>query len=379
MKIILITGGTGAIGSALVPMFLEENGTQVFLILRARSATHLQERREQLVSFWGRPADAPSLQRLHVLAGDVTQPLLGLEQTQYQKLATQVTHMVHAAGNVRLNQPLEESRRDAMGSAREVTAFADACHHQGQFCKLEYISTVGVAGRKAGVLQEEPLTEARSFHNTYEEAKAEAESFILQRMGEGLPATIHRPSMVVGDSQTGKIIHFQVFYHLTEFCSGTRTWGIVPETGDYRLDIVPADYVARGIYLTSSRQETAGRIFHLCSGPRHAMRLTDLTEQIRQFFRDHGQQLVRLRRVPPAWIRRVLPLVSSLASPAMRGPLQSLPYFLDYLEENQAFENTNSDRFFSKEGLCVPPTQGYLEKVLQYYWDKKQTVKAGVA
>ena len=55
-------------------------------------------------------------------------------------------------------------------------------------------------------------------------------------MQAGLPATIHRPSMVVGDSQTGKVIHFQVFYHLCEFLSGRRTLGIVPDTGDAALD-----------------------------------------------------------------------------------------------------------------------------------------------
>ena len=58
------------------------------------------------------------------------------------------------------------------------------------------------------------MPEVRTFHNTYEQAKAEAEEYLYPFMAdERLPITIHRPSMVVGDSMTGKAISFQVFYH----------------------------------------------------------------------------------------------------------------------------------------------------------------------
>lgn len=373
MKTVLITGATGAIGSAITPLFLEERAVRVYLLLRADSEDHLQERFLGILAFWHlKPADSVLALRLCPLRGDVTQPLLGMPPNQYRQLSKEVTHVIHAAGNVKLNQSLKEARKDAVGSAREVTGFANACRENGQFRKLEYVSTVGVAGRHPGLLQEAPLTQARRFHNTYEEAKAEAENYILEQIGEGLPATVHRPSMVVGDSRTGKIIHFQVFYYLSEFCSGTKTWGIVAETGKSRIDIVPADYVARAIYITSCRQETAGRIFNLCSGPQHAMRLSEMSHTVRQFFQERGMTLPRLRVLHPVWLRRLLPLACFLAPLKMRRSLQSLPLFLDYLDEDQMFDNTKSQAFFSKEGLSVPPIAAYLGKVLQYYWDAKQ-------
>ncbi len=73
-----------------------------------------------------------------------------------------------------------------------------------------------------------PLEETPQFHNTYEHAKFEAEQWLLQKMEAGFPATIFRPSMVVGDTQTGKIIRFQVFYFLAAFLTGQRTAGILP-------------------------------------------------------------------------------------------------------------------------------------------------------
>ena len=48
-----------------------------------------------------------------------------------------------------------------------------------------------------------------------EAAKAEAERAVWSE-GAGLPITVHRPSMVVGEAQNGRVIHFQVFYHLCE-------------------------------------------------------------------------------------------------------------------------------------------------------------------
>ena len=78
--------------------------------------------------------------------------------------------------------------------------------------------------------------------------------YLFKEISAGLPATVHRPSMVVGDLRTGKVIHFQVFYYLAEFFSGLKTWGVVPRTAGIRLDIIPSDYVARGLHLSSSRQ-----------------------------------------------------------------------------------------------------------------------------
>ena len=130
-----------------------------------------------------------------------------------------------------------------MDSARGIVSFSDACAQHGAFEKLEFISTVGVAGNMSGTVPERAFGEARTFRNSYEEAKAEAETLLLQQIERGLPATIHRPSMVVGDSRDGTIIQFQVFYYLCEFLSGRRTVGVVPETHDIRLDVVPVDYV----------------------------------------------------------------------------------------------------------------------------------------
>jgi thioester reductase-like protein len=368
VRTVMVTGAIGAIGSVLTQHLLEEEDTRLRLLLRAKSRAHLEERLQELYRFWRiDPNNRLVSARVEALIGDVTVPCLGLEDWDYQRLAAEVTHVIHSAGNVKLNRPLDEARRSALDSANHIVSFVDACGRNGQFQKLEFVSTVGVAGRMAGTVPERALTEPRSFRNSYEAAKAEAEAFVLREMERGLVATIHRPSMVVGRSEDGRIIQFQVFYYLCEFLSGQRTAGIIPDAHDIRLDIVPVDYVARAIQASSIDNVAAGRIFHLCAGPSEAPQINQLACRVRDFFATHGRRLPLLRPIPPVLMRALLPLVSRLATGDVRRSLKSLPYFLAYLGAPQTFANVRSEEFFSAVGLRVPPVETYLDAVLSYY------------
>ena len=368
MKCVLITGATGVIGSELVPLFLNEDACEIRLIIRAKSPTHLRERLNRLFEYWDLP-DPSVLDRLQAFPGDVCRPRLGLDAATYDRLANEVTHFIHSAGNVKLNQPLEEARNNTVRSARHVVDFCKCCQSHGHFSKLDAVSTIGVAGRMPGLIPEQPLTEPREFHNTYEQAKAEAEEFLLAQLDEGLPLTVHRPSMVVGNSQTGRIIRFQVFYYLCEFLSGSKTWGIVVDTGGATLDIVPVDYVARAIQIATAQPEAVGRVFHLCSGPERVIRLSELTERYRAIAAQPGARLKRLRRVSPATFRRLVPWVTRLSWGRTRRALKSLPHFLAYLDEAQAFDVAQTKEYFSGHGLRVPDANEYLPRVVGFYRD----------
>ncbi len=368
MRTVLLTGATGAIGSVLTKYLLNEERTRVRVVLRAQSAAHVDERLRDLLGFCGIPPNDPSVSgRVEALAGDVTVPRLGLDEFAYRRLAGEVTHVIHSAGNVKLNRPLDEARRSAVGAAGHIVSFTDACRTNGHFQKLEFVSTVGVAGRMAGTVPERAFPEPRSFRNSYEAAKAEAETLVLSEMARGLPATIHRPSMVVGESSGGKIIQFQVFYYLCEFLSGRRTAGIIPDAHDVRLDIVPADYVARAIQVSSMRGDATGQIFHLCSGPRQAPLINDLACRVREFFISRGRRAPSLRPIAPALMRTFLPIARWLVPGKAGRSLQSLSYLLAYLDEPQTFANDRSQAFFSAAGVTLPPVDSYLDAVLSYY------------
>ena len=373
-RIVLITGATGAVGSAVVPVFLEDPATDVRLLMRADSEAHLQQRLRDLLAFWQPElkVDAELLARIKPLRGDVAEPRLGLTDSEYETLACELTHIVHSAANVKMNMSLEAARRISVDSTRGIVALAEACQDKSQFCKLEYISTIGVAGKMCGLVPERPLTESREFHNTYESSKAEAETFILGRMKAGLPATIHRPSMVVGDSRTGKIIHFQVFYHLCTFLSGRHTHGILPNLAGSCLDIVPADYVARAIVSSSGQLDRVGDILHLCSGPEHAVRLTELQDAVAKTFSEYGKT-PRTLTVPAAIFKSLVALLQWVAGKKGGRSLGALSILLDYLEESrvQFFDSTQTRALLAEKGITLPPAETYVQGVLRYYLQSK--------
>jgi len=370
MKNYFVTGATGAIGSALIPILLQDTENSISLLLRAKSADDLAARLEALFSFWQiGPDDSAARRRVKALRGDVTVPRFGLDEAAYGALCAECTHIIHSAGNVRMNLPIEQARHSSVDSALNIIELADNCRGLE---KVEIVSTVGVGGRTNGALPEEWILEPRGFHNTYEQAKAEAEETVRAAIERGLPATVHRPSMVVGDTYSGRIIHFQIFYHLCEFLSGRRTLGLAPGFGVARLDIVPADYVAGAIAWSSTSTASIGRIIHTCSGPDLALPLAPLRDNVRRAFSAAGRRLPPVINLPTGVFRALLAGVSIFMPAETRRAIRTLPVFLDYLATEQTFANHRTQAMLADAGLAVPQPANYLGKVLGYYLESSR-------
>jgi thioester reductase-like protein len=371
VKRIFLTGATGTIGSALVPALLADNDASLCLLIRAPDDRALSERLEGMLAWWGMATGDPRISRIRALRGDIAQPGFALGDDAQARLADETTHIIHCAASVKLTMSLEEARATAVAPTRSVLELGRRCAASGGLRKMDLVSTVGVWGRSPGLMPERPLPEVSEFHNTYEAAKAEAERVVWSE-GAGLPVTVHRPSMVIGETVTGRVIHFQVFYHLCEFLSGTRTFGIMPALGSMRLDTVPVDWVAAAIRWSSDRPETAGRVFHLCSGPGASIALTALQERVRAEWAASGRRLPSLKRVNRRLLERLVPLIGALAGEKARRALRGLPPVLAYLAEDQAFSNAETSRLLGPAGMPVPPVDSYLGAVLQHYLERRR-------
>ncbi len=369
-----VTGATGVIGSALVPLLLEDQNSRVWMLMRADSSEHLEKRLEELIAFWGMndsQAQDVSL-RIIPLLGDVDESRFALSDEVYADIAERCTHIIHCAGVVRMTLPLEAARRHAPGSAKNIVELALACQPSGLLQKIEYVSTVGVAGRMRELLPETWITQEREFHTTYEQAKAEAEDYLREQMERyGLPVTLHRPSMVVADSKTGKVIRFQVFYSFCEFISGCRTFGILPYLDDWFLDTVPVDYVAQVIKWSSEQGESSvGKILHTCSGPDFSMPLTEVQKTVRRLMKNHGIKLPLILHIPLVIYSPLLKLVKPLLQKKMWRRL--LPIFADYLKHTHLFDNKNTLAYLKENsGPELPLLNDHLEKVISVYLSTK--------
>ena len=366
MSAIFLTGGTGVVGSTVARTLLATPGTRLTLLLRGESDEEVNERLRSLQRFWNMPLTQVT-DRVEALRGDTSLPRFGLDAKRFERVAAECTRIIHCAALVRMNLPLAEARASAVKAAENVLELAHASRRAGDFEKVEFLSTVGVGGTRPGVLPECFISEPREYHNTYEQAKAEAEVVVARGVAENLPITVHRPSMVVGDSRSGEVIRFQIFYHLVEFLSGRRTFGFYPAFGATKLDIVPVDYVADAVAWSSGRQETTGLVLHLCSGPEESLSLDELQDRVRASYIAAGLEVPRRISVPPGLLRAAIPAIRALLPTSGRRALSALPIFLAYLSGDQSFANAETRKILGDAGILLPPVDRYLGKVLDLY------------
>jgi nucleoside-diphosphate-sugar epimerase len=77
---------------------------------------------------------------------------------------------------------------------------------------FHHVSTAYIAGKRHGICKEEYLPQTQ-FYNPYEETKHKAEGLVLKICNrEGIRSNIYRPSIIYGDSKSGKCSKFDTFY-----------------------------------------------------------------------------------------------------------------------------------------------------------------------
>src|SRR5439155_15717510 len=126
-----------------------------------------------------------------------------------------------------------------------------------------HISTAYVAGTHAGRFFERDFDVGQSFRNSYEQSKFEAERLV--RSWPGLPFTILRPSIVVGDRNSGWTAAFNVLYWPLRALS-RGLFAAVPAYPSAPVDVVSIDYVADAVYALCEQAGGTGETYHLTAG-----------------------------------------------------------------------------------------------------------------
>lgn len=307
----LVTGSTGVVGSAFVERVLRETQASVQLVIRTKKDVPPSQRLDELMRFWALgPLEADARKRVSVLPGDTEAPRLGLSADDWARASRSVTHIVHAAAIVKMTLPIEAARRAAVSSVENIIELAtEAMGHGLQ--KIELVSTVGVNGRRHEPLPEDWLETQRTFHNTYEEAKADAERISHAAVQRGLPITVIRPSMVVGDTLSGKAIAPQIFSYLCEFLTGVKVQGLFPPLSRARLDVVPVDWVSKLLLHSSQQRAWVGKVLHACSAGA-SVPLDDLRERVQRIAAEQGRTVQYRGTLPAGPLSRRQPRQSPL-------------------------------------------------------------------
>jgi thioester reductase-like protein len=251
---VLMTGFTGFLGSALLPKILNRTGGEAVCLVQPKYSALAEQRIDQLVA-----VDGSLTGRITYVEGDITAPGLGLREG----VLDDVTEVWHLAAVYDLTVGRAQALRVNVEGTGNVL---DALERCPRLERLHYFSTCYVSGRYAGPFSEDDLEVGAPFNNFYEETKQLAEVEVRRRMAAGLPATIYRPSIVVGDSRTGETHKYDGPYFIMQWLLRQHWYAVVPIVGDpttTRVNVVPRDFVVSAVAHLSGHPNATGRTYHI--------------------------------------------------------------------------------------------------------------------
>ncbi len=242
---VLLTGVTGFVGMEVLARYLERSDRRVVTLIRAADEQAARARLDAILNNLFGVRGRRYAKRVDAVPADLLAPGLGISAARRGTLARRVSTIVHSAASVSFTLPLEEARAVNVGGTRQMLELAElACAHGG-LDRYAQVSTAYVAGTHAGRFGEDDLDVGQSFHNSYEQSKFESEQLV--RAQHGLPFSVMRPSIVVGDRRSGWTAAFNVLYWpLRAFARGLFT--AVPAIPSAPVDVVSIDYVADAIH-----------------------------------------------------------------------------------------------------------------------------------
>lgn len=344
---VLLTGATGFIGMEVLARYLERSQRHVIALVRAPDADAARGRIDGVLdSLFGDRADVYR-DRVQAVAADLTAPGLGLPERHREALAERAETIVHSAASVSFTLPLEHARQINVEGTRRVLDLAERAHDRGALRCYGHISTAYVAGDHRGSFTEADLDLGQGFHNSYERSKLEAERLVRART---LPSRILRPSIVVGERNSGWTSAFNVLY-LPLRALSRGLFAAIPAYPSSPLDVVSVDYVADAVYALCEQTEppVPGETYHLTAGP-HASTLGEICGLASRYFRRPAPKVV-----PPA----------DFAATGADGD-SALAVYFPYLALDSVFAVEATRARLEPAGIHASPLSDYLERLLDF-------------
>ena len=357
MKAVLITGATGFLGTEVTRLVLEQTSHSIIVLVRGKDHADVMLRLERT---WREHPDMVKEigNRIRVLNGDLCLSRFGLNDTVYADLIDSVSHIIHLAADIRLNESLADLRRINVEGVRNVLDLAHAIHSRRGLARLSYVSTAYVAGVRKGAVSEEDLTDRYGFSNPYERSKFEGE-FLVREAGTELPVSVFRPGMVVGNSASGAVKTFNTLYFpLRLYLTGKLKF--LPVNPDMKINMVPADYVSAAIAELTFDPRAEGLTFHLTLPAGSLPTVREMLLFTRQWASENLHvalpspvflpvPLSRLR-----WLGRFFP---------GNSPVRSLLFLAPYFEEDRIYLRDHVDRLL---GPYRGSWRGFFPRLLTY-------------
>jgi nucleoside-diphosphate-sugar epimerase len=342
MATMFFTGFPGFLGSELLPRLLARSPElDALCIVQPKFAALAKSRADAI------ERDPRFAGRIRLVEGDITSAIAVDPRG--------IRAIYHLAAVYDLAVRRDVGMRVNVDGTRHVLDFAERCN---DLERVHYVSTCYVSGPYGGVFREDDLDVGQRFNNYYEETKFLAERDVRARMAKGLPATIYRPSVVVGDSTTGATQKFDGPYFVMQWLMRQPRIAVLPVVGRpsrYRFNVVPRNFITDAIEFLGARSETRGHCYHLADPEPMTV-----DETINAVANAAGRTVLRI------------PLTKALGKgalqyvPGLYRLMRIPPGAVDYFVHPTLYDTTNAQRELAASQIEVPRFRDYLPQLVAF-------------
>lgn len=343
---IFLTGFPGFIAGRLVKRLATEGARFLLLVQPA-----FMERAQADVARISRETNQPT-GNFRLLTGDITQPDLGLQPADLTTARAETTILFHLAAIYDLAVKRDVAVRVNVEGTRNTNAFAQSLSNLRHY---HYVSTCYVAGLRTGVILETELQHEAGFRNYYEETKYLAETEV-DELKSKLPITIHRPSVVCGDSRTGETAKYDGVYYLIHYLRKQPRLLSRLNIGNrrVRLNLVPVDFVVEAMAQLATDERAIGATLQLADP--EPLTSGELFDTIAEALAGRASSLT----IPAPLVRTSLALPFS---PKLTGlPRTAVPYFF----LSQTYDTARSRALLEPHNVSCPPFSSYVKALVQF-------------
>ncbi|MGD1911198.1 MAG: thioester reductase domain-containing protein [Rivularia sp. (in: cyanobacteria)] len=263
-KGILLTGATGFLGAYLLDELLHKTTADIYCLVRCSNLDTCKERLKTHLEFYtlwheNLCEGHGGADRIIPVVGDLSKPLFGIPQEQFDELAANIDVIYHNGAFVNAARPYSTLKAANVLGTQEVLRLASL----KQTKPVHFISSIAVffssAYAQAEKIIETDLPELSTLKGGYKQSKAVAEKLVTIAQQRGLPASIYRCSRILGHSKTGIMGNSKdLFCRMLKSCIQL---GKFPEV-NMEPNIVPVDYISQAIIYLSQKETYIGKAFH---------------------------------------------------------------------------------------------------------------------
>ena len=139
---------------------------------------------------------------------------------------------------------------------------------------------------------------------------------------------------MVYDGSAGRVCQFNYFHQLLRLAA-TNPLRAIPALPEARIDLIASDWAGRTFDFLFADQWRPGKVFHLCAGPQHSLRVDELFALTFDLL---GLSAIRPKIVTQDEFDRHS--TDILSTPSRKQMWQSLTNFLPHMKVDQTFHCT---------------------------------------